>query len=59
VGGLKECGAKLAPHSFNKFLFERISRAESWLKTNTYSTATETVRPSPEVKSWQILGEND
>ena len=34
----KKCGTKLVPHSSNKILFELISRAESWLKTNTYST---------------------
>ena len=35
----KKCGTKLVPHSSNKILFELISRAESWLKTNTYSTS--------------------
>ena len=34
----KKCGTKLAPHSSNKILFELISRAESWLKDNTYKT---------------------
>ena len=34
----KKCGTKLVPHFSNKILFELISRAESWLKTNTYST---------------------
>lgn len=34
----KKCGTKLAPHSSNKFLFELIARAESWLRDNTYKT---------------------
>jgi ribonuclease HI len=35
----KKCGTKLAPHSSNKILFELISRAESWLRSNTYATS--------------------
>lgn len=35
----KKCGTKLAPHSSNKILFELIARAESWLRSNTYSTS--------------------
>jgi ribonuclease HI len=35
----KKCGTKLAPHSSNKILFELIDRAESWLRSNTYSTS--------------------
>ena len=35
----KKCGTKLAPHSSNKILFELISRAESWLRSNTYTTS--------------------
>ncbi|HBB48571.1 MAG TPA: ribonuclease H [Flavobacteriaceae bacterium] len=35
----KKCGTKLAPHSSNKILFELIVRAETWLRSNTYSTS--------------------
>ena len=35
----KKCGTKLVPHFSNKILFELISRAESWLRSNTYSTS--------------------
>lgn len=35
----KKCGTKLAPHSSNKILFEMISRAEYWLRSNTYATS--------------------
>jgi len=35
----KKCGTKLAPHSSNKILFELIARAESWLRSNTYTTS--------------------
>lgn len=35
----KKCGTKLAPHSSNKILFELISRAEFWLRSNTYTTS--------------------
>jgi len=35
----KKCGTKLAPHSSNKILFELISRAEFWLRSNTYATS--------------------
>lgn len=35
----KKCGTKLAPHPSNKILFELIARAESWLRSNTYSTS--------------------
>ena len=35
----KKCGTKLAPHSSNKILFDLISRAESWLRSNTYTTS--------------------
>lgn len=34
----KKCNTKLKKSSKNKSLFELIARAETWLKTNTYST---------------------
>ncbi len=35
---LKKCKTKLAPNPRNAALFERIARAENWLKTNTCTT---------------------
>ena len=34
----KKCNTKLKPSAKNRSLFELISRAESWLKANTYTT---------------------
>lgn len=34
----KKCNSKLKQSSKNKYLFELIARAETWLRTNTYST---------------------
>jgi len=34
----KKCNTKLKPSAKNKTLFELISRAETWLKNNTYAT---------------------
>ena len=34
----KTCNSKLVPNEKNKALFELVSRAENWLKTNTYTT---------------------
>lgn len=34
----KKCNSKLKPSHKNKVLFELISRAETWLKTNSYTT---------------------
>lgn len=34
----KKCNTKLKQTALNKNLFELVARAESWLKTNTYST---------------------
>lgn len=35
----KHCGTKLTPTNQNKILFELISRAEQWLKTNSYNNS--------------------
>ncbi|NNC44751.1 MAG: ribonuclease H [Winogradskyella sp.] len=44
----KKCNSKLIPSHKNKDLFELISRAETWLKDNTYST----VIVKWETKAW-------